>query len=159
VAYRHFSIEMGGRFVEPNLTLIVCRWRAGCFDRQPSKKQSDFVFVPVNFRGAGAIRVSCQLGLGRDLFVLRNQCLDHGDSGVLLMGVLVRVARGGESEEPSSLFASSSEESVSVSDRVDDESLVARPRRLPEEEEEEEELEIECDLLADRCSKTPSPKF
>ncbi len=67
----------------------------------------------------------------------------------------------GEPEEPS-LFASSSgseeeseSESESEPDRVDDESLVTRPR-LPDEEDE---LEIECDLLAGRCSKTPSPKF
>ena len=62
----------------------------------------------------------------------------------------------GEPDEPS-LFVSSSgseEESESESDRVDDESLVTRSR-LPEEEDE---LEIEYDLLAGRCSKTPSPK-
>ena len=63
-----------------------------------------------------------------------------------------------EPDEPS-LFVSSSRseeesESESESDRVDDESLVTRPR-LPEEEDE---LEIEYDLLAGRCSKTPSPK-
>jgi hypothetical protein len=69
----------------------------------------------------------------------------------------------GDPEEPP-LFASSSgseEESESESDTVesvDDESLVTRPG-LPEEEEEEDELEIEHDLLAARCSKTPSPKF
>ena len=66
----------------------------------------------------------------------------------------------GEAEEPS-LFASSSgseEESESEfeSDSVDDESFVTRPR-LPDEEEDVE-LEIEYDLLAGRCSKTPNPK-
>src|ERR1700733_5372479 len=59
-----------------------------------------------------------------------------------------------DSEEPS-LFASSSgsgsegeSESESESDKVDDEPLVTL--RLPDEEDE---LEIECDLLAGRCSK------
>jgi hypothetical protein len=69
----------------------------------------------------------------------------------------------GEPEEPS-LFTSSSgseeeseveSESESESERVDDESLVSLVR-LPDEEDE---LEIEYDLLAGRCSKTPSPKF
>jgi hypothetical protein len=58
----------------------------------------------------------------------------------------------GELEQPS-LFASSSG-SESESERLDDESVT--PARLPDEEDE---LEIECDLLAGRCSKTPSPKF
>ena len=59
----------------------------------------------------------------------------------------------GEPDEPSLFVSSSGSEEESESDRVDDESLVTRPR-LPEEEE----LEIEYDLLAGRCSKTPSPK-
>jgi len=63
--------------------------------------------------------------------------------------------RGGP-EEPSLFASSSGSEEESESDTVDDESLVTRPR-LPEEEEDE--LEIEDDLLAGRCSKTPSPKF
>ena len=61
----------------------------------------------------------------------------------------------GEPEEPS-LFASESSsgsEEDSDSDSVDDESSLPR---LPDEEDE---LEIEYDLLAGRCSKTPSPKF
>jgi len=69
----------------------------------------------------------------------------------------------GEPEEPSLLASSSrsEEDSDSDSDRVDDESPVTRPRLPEEEEEEEEEPEIgfEYDLLAGRCSKTPSPKF
>ena len=59
----------------------------------------------------------------------------------------------GDPKEPSP-FASSSgseEESESESERVDEVSL-----RLPDEEDE---LDIEGDLLAGRCSKTPSPKF
>jgi hypothetical protein len=66
--------------------------------------------------------------------------------------------RIGRKRGEASLFASSSgseDESESESDRADDESLVMRPR-LPEDEEDE--LEIEYDLLAGRCSKTPSPK-
>lgn len=65
----------------------------------------------------------------------------------------------GEPEEPSLFASSSGSEEESESDTVesvDDESLVTRPG-LPEEEEDE--LEIEHDLLAARCSKTPSPKF
>jgi hypothetical protein len=61
--------------------------------------------------------------------------------------------------EERSLFSSSSgseEDEESDADEVDDESRVARPR-LSEKDVLEEELEIEC-LLADRCSKTPSPK-
>jgi hypothetical protein len=61
----------------------------------------------------------------------------------------------GEPEEPSPFASSSGSEEESESDRVDDESPVTLPR-LPEEEDE---LEIEYDLLAGRCSKTPSPKF
>jgi hypothetical protein len=60
----------------------------------------------------------------------------------------------GEAEEPSLFASSSGSEEESESDREDDEPLVTRPR-LPEEDE----LEIEYDLLAGRCSKTPSPKF
>ena len=64
----------------------------------------------------------------------------------------------GEPKEPSLLASSSRSESEeeSESDRVDDESLVTRSR-LPDEEVDE--LEIEYDLLAGLCSKTPSPKF
>lgn len=64
-----------------------------------------------------------------------------------------RVGRKRGEPEELSLFASSSEsEEESEYDRVDDEELVTWPR-LPEEEEDE------YDLLAGRCSKTPSPKF
>jgi len=61
--------------------------------------------------------------------------------------------RRGEPDEPSLSVSPSGSEEESESDRVDDESLVTQPR-LPEEDE----LEIEYDLLAGHCSKTPNPK-
>jgi hypothetical protein len=72
----------------------------------------------------------------------------------LVTDVLARVASGGEPEEQPFVITSSSGYDIV------DESLVARPIRLPEEEDATgSELEFEYDLLAGRCSKTPSPKF
>ncbi len=71
-----------------------------------------------------------------------------------------------EPVKPSLFVSESSSESEedreleADSDREEDESesLVTRPR-LPERDDlEDDELEVECDLLADRCSKTPRPK-
>jgi len=71
--------------------------------------------------------------------------------------------RGEPASGEPSLFASSSgseeePEPEPEPDKLDDKSLVTRPR-LPENDDDDDELEIESDLLARRCSKTPSPKF
>jgi hypothetical protein len=58
------------------------------------------------------------------------------DSGVLVMGVLGIGRMRGEPEEPSLFVSSSGSEEESESNRIDDESLVTRPR-LPEEEADE----------------------
>ena len=89
-----------------------------------------------------------------------SSCLAELEANTWIIG-LGRFGNGrigrkrGEPEEPSLFASSSGSEEESESDRVDDESLVTLLRLS----DEEDELEIECDPLAGRCSKTPRPKF